>query len=73
MITFEMLSGAKGALIHEIGMKFDNTAGRLVAYLRLQGRSNCPYERASMDTLIAEEKENLRVLRMQLDELAKCK
>ena len=73
MITFETLNGAKGALTHEIGIKFDRAAGRLAAYLRLQGKSNCPYERAGVDALIAEEKENLRVFRLQLDELTKCK
>ena len=73
MITFETLSGTKDILTHEIGIKFDNTAGRLVAYLRLQGRSNCPYEKAGMDALIKEEKETLRVLRLQLDELTKSK
>ena len=73
MITFETLSGAKGILIHEIGIKFDRTAGRLAAYLKLQGRSDCPYERAGMETLIKEERENLRVLKLQLDELTKSK
>ena len=73
MVTFKSFSGQTAILIHEIGIKFDNTAGRLTSYLRLQGRSNCPYERAGMETLIAEERENLKVLKLQLDELTKSK
>lgn len=50
--------------------EFDLTIGRMVSYRRLAGRTNDPYERAAMTTLIAEEKREADALRRIIDELA---
>jgi hypothetical protein len=60
------MTTALNALIEE----FDLTIGRMIAYKRLQGRSNCPYERAEMEALAAAEKAAAAGLRRAIDALA---
>lgn len=61
------MTTALNALVEE----FDCAIGRIVSYKRLAGRSNDPYERASMEALIAAEKAAAKGLRRAIDALAK--
>jgi hypothetical protein len=63
----EMKMMTLNALVEE----FDCAIGRIVSYKRLAGRSNDPYERASMESLIAAEKVAAASLRRAIDALAK--
>ena len=51
--------------------EFDLTIGRVVSYKRLAGRSNDPYEKAEMESLIAAEKVAAASLRRAIEEFAR--
>ena len=67
MSTFESFSGIQWKVVHDLGIKFDQAIARIARYKALQGRSNCPYERADLEVLILEEKENAAAWRKLLD------
>lgn len=69
MSTFESFSGQQWKVVHDLGFKFDAAIGRIAKYKALAGRSNCPYERAELEVLILEERENAATFRRALEGL----
>ena len=69
MSTFESFTGSQWVAVHDLGMKFDAVIGRIAKYKALAGRSNCPYERAALEVLILEERENAAAFRRALEGL----
>ena len=69
MNTFKNFTGAEWIAVHDLGCRFDAAIGRIGKYKALQGRSNCPYERAEIEVLILEERENAAAFRRALEGL----
>jgi hypothetical protein len=67
----EFINVQSAIALDKLVLEFDQAIGRMIAYKRLAGRSNDPYEVAAMQSLIAAEKAEAASLRRSIDELTK--